>query len=62
VKSPSWNSTLISAALVFSAPEHDEWFVYLHRDGSLSQPAKGNMFKGPFHLPRALWYGARELA
>jgi len=46
----------------FPDPEHGEWFGYLHRDGSVSQPAKGNMFKGPFHLPRALWYGARELA
>jgi hypothetical protein len=27
----------------------------LHRDGRVSQPAKGSMFKGPFHLPRMLW-------
>jgi N-acylglucosamine 2-epimerase len=40
----------------FSDREHGEWFGYLHRDGSVSQPAKGNMFKGPFHLPRMLWY------
>jgi N-acylglucosamine 2-epimerase len=40
---------------------HGEWFGYLHRDGSLSQPAKGNQFKGPFHLPRMLWFCAREL-
>lgn len=46
----------------FPDREHGEWFGYLHRDGSVSQPAKGNMFKGPFHLPRALWYCARELA
>ncbi len=29
-----------------------EWYGYLHRDGSLSTPLKGNMFKGPFHIPR----------
>jgi N-acylglucosamine 2-epimerase len=27
-----------------------------HRDGRVSQTARGNMFKGPFHLPRMLWY------
>lgn len=40
----------------FPDPVHGEWFGYLHRDGTLAQPAKGNMFKGPFHLPRMLWY------
>lgn len=32
--------------------DHGEWFGYLHRDGSVSSTLKGNMFKGPFHLPR----------
>lgn len=40
----------------FPDPEYGEWYGYLHRDGSVAQPAKGNMFKGPFHLPRMLWY------
>ncbi len=40
----------------FPDREHGEWFGYLHRDGTVSQRAKGNMFKGPFHLPRMLWY------
>lgn len=40
----------------FHDKEHGEWFGYLHRDGSLAQSAKGNMFKGPFHLPRQEWY------
>lgn len=35
-------------------PEFGEWFGYLHRDGSVAQPAKGNLFKGPFHIPRML--------
>jgi len=38
----------------FPDPQHGEWFGYLHRDGRISQHAKGNMFKGPFHLPRML--------
>lgn len=40
----------------FADPEHGEWFGYLHRDGRLSVPLKGNMWKGPFHLPRMLLY------
>ncbi len=36
----------------FPDPEHGEWFGYLHRDGSISSKLKGNMWKGPFHLPR----------
>ena len=31
-----------------------EWYGYLHRDGTVAQPAKGNIFKGPFHIPRML--------
>ena len=34
--------------------ENGEWYGYLHRDGSVAQPAKGNIFKGPFHVPRML--------
>ncbi|HEY1081942.1 MAG TPA: AGE family epimerase/isomerase [Prosthecobacter sp.] len=45
----------------FPDAEHGEWYGYLHRDGSVSQRAKGNMFKGPFHLPRMLWYCTRLL-
>jgi N-acylglucosamine 2-epimerase len=38
----------------FSDPEHGEWYGYLHKDGSVSQPSKGTLWKGPFHLPRML--------
>ena len=34
-----------------------EWFGYLHRDGSVAQSAKGNLFKGPFHIPRMMTKG-----
>lgn len=40
----------------FHDKEYGEWFGYLHRDNRLSQTAKGNLFKGPFHLPRQEWY------
>lgn len=40
----------------FNDKEFGEWFGYLHRDGTVAQPTKGNLFKGPFHLPRQEWY------
>jgi N-acylglucosamine 2-epimerase len=46
----------------FPDPVHGEWFGYLHRDGSVSTPLKGNMWKGPFHLPRMQWYCAQRIA
>lgn len=39
---------------VFPDVEYGEWFGYLHRDGTVAQPAKGNLFKGPFHIPRMM--------
>jgi N-acylglucosamine 2-epimerase len=47
---------------VFSDPEHGEWFGYAHRDGRISTTLKGNLWKGPFHLPRMQWTCARILA
>lgn len=38
----------------FPDAEFGEWYGYLHRDGTVAQPAKGNLFKGPFHIPRML--------
>jgi N-acylglucosamine 2-epimerase len=40
----------------FHDAKNGEWFGYLHRDGTLAQSAKGNLYKGPFHLPRQEWY------
>ena len=34
--------------------KYGEWYGYLHRDGTVAQPAKGNLFKGPFHIPRMM--------
>jgi N-acylglucosamine 2-epimerase len=39
----------------FHDPKCGEWFGYLHRDGRLAQTAKGNLFKGAFHVPRQEW-------
>lgn len=41
----------------FPDSQYGEWFGYLHRDGSVAQPAKGNLFKGPFHIPRMMTKG-----
>ena len=38
----------------FADKEHGEWYGYLHYDGTVSHTLKGNIFKGPFHLPRML--------
>jgi len=38
----------------FPDPVYGEWYGYLHRDGTVAQPAKGNIFKGPFHIPRMM--------
>ena len=38
----------------FPDEEYGEWYGYLHRDGTVAQPAKGNIFKGPFHIPRMM--------
>ena len=40
----------------FSDSEHGEWYGYLQRDGTVTSTLKGNHWKGPFHLPRMLWY------
>ncbi len=41
----------------FEDKQHPEWYGYLHRDGTVAQPAKGNIFKGPFHIPRMMVVG-----
>jgi N-acylglucosamine 2-epimerase len=40
----------------FHDKKNGEWYGYLHKDGTIAQTAKGNLFKGPFHLPRQEWY------
>jgi N-acylglucosamine 2-epimerase len=45
----------------FPDQQYGEWYGYLHRDGRVSVQLKGNMWKGPYHLPRMLWYCWRLL-
>ena len=41
----------------FPDAEYGEWYGYLHRDGTVAQPAKGNLYKGPFHIARMMIKG-----
>lgn len=45
----------------FHDKKFGEWFGYFHRDGTLAQPAKGNLFKGAFYLPQQESYCKRLL-
>ena len=57
-----WHDTVHEWAYArFPDPVHGEWFGYLHRDGSVSTRLKGNMWKGPFHLPRMQWYCSQRI-
>ena len=38
----------------FTDTKNGEWYGYLHYDGTVANTLKGNIFKGPFHLPRML--------
>ena len=49
-------------AKTFYDSQHGEWFGYVHRDGRPSSTLKGNLWKGPFHLPRMQWYCWRLLS
>ena len=41
----------------FPDDSEGEWYGYLHRDGTVAQPSKGNLYKGPFHIPRMMIKG-----
>ncbi len=52
-----WHEKVRTYSLnTFADPIHGEWFGYVHRDGRLSSTLKGNLWKGPFHLPRMQHY------
>lgn len=56
-KYAKWHKTVHDYAYKhFHDTENGEWYGYLHKDGTISQTAKGNLFKGPFHLPRQELY------
>lgn len=50
----NYNTFLDYAMDNFADREHGEWYGYLHYDNTVANPLKGNLFKGPFHLPRML--------
>lgn len=54
-----YNQVHVWSRRMFADPQHGEWFGYAQRDGRISTRLKGNLWKGPFHLPRMLWYNAR---
>ncbi len=50
----AYESLLAFAFDKFSDEKHGEWYGYLHYDATPANYLKGNIFKGPFHLPRML--------
>jgi N-acylglucosamine 2-epimerase len=61
-KYADWHQQIRKYSLTtFHDAQHGEWFGYVHRDGRRSSTLKGNLWKGPFHLPRMQWYCWRLL-
>jgi len=50
----AYENLLTYAFKHFADSESGEWFGYLNYDSTVSSTLKGNIFKGPFHLPRML--------
>lgn len=48
------NSLIDYVEKYFADKEDGEWYGYLHYDNTPSHTLKGNIFKGPFHLPRLI--------
>jgi N-acylglucosamine 2-epimerase len=46
---------------VFVDRQYGEWFGYASREGRVTHPAKGNSYKGFFHVPRAMYFAQAEL-
>lgn len=50
-----WYNTIESYVTEhFIDRKNGEWYGYLHYDGTVANTLKGNIFKGPFHIPRML--------
>ena len=47
-----YNELLSYTEKYFVDKEYGEWYGYLHYDNTPSTTLKGNIFKGPFHIPR----------
>lgn len=46
----------------FVDEEYGEWFGYASREGRITHNAKGNHYKGFFHVPRTMLFAAQELS
>jgi N-acylglucosamine 2-epimerase len=54
-KYEEWHEKILEWSFIhFEDKIFGEWFGYLHRDGTIANSLKGSIWKGPFHLPRAL--------
>ena len=47
-----WRDTEEYCKRYFIDNEYGEWYGYLHYDNTVANTLKGNIFKGPFHVPR----------
>ncbi|MBQ3058651.1 MAG: AGE family epimerase/isomerase [Clostridia bacterium] len=47
-----YNTVLNYCDKYFVDKQYGEWYGYLHYDNTVSTTLKGNIFKGPFHIPR----------
>ena len=47
-----WRETEAYCEKYFIDHKNGEWYGYLHYDNTPSHTLKGNLFKGPFHIPR----------
>ncbi len=47
-----YNTVLNYCDKYFVDEQCGEWYGYLHYDNTVSTTLKGNIFKGPFHIPR----------
>lgn len=60
-----WNDFVMFSDYAFEHfldTEYGEWYGYLRRDGEPTEPrAKGNIFKGPFHVPNMYSEVVQEL-
>jgi len=53
----AWHDRIHAWSMAHLAdPAYGEWYGYLHRDGTVALSVKGSMWKGAFHVPRALLY------
>lgn len=58
----SWLSRVSDYSFRTFVDGEKEWFGYASRENRITHNAKGNHYKGFFHVPRAMHYASAELA